>query len=106
MLSSYRQVKDLGTLGTLYAGAAFEAGNVFAATDHPSFSDLIYSGTLFAALSTGNYPVYLGYGLAEGGHSGMYLVVGRIFFIGRHRPMVAKSSPAPRFTKLEEPLRS
>ena len=56
MLSSYREIKDLGTLGTLYAGAAFEAGNVFAATDHPSFSDLIYSGTLFAALSTGNYP--------------------------------------------------
>jgi len=78
-LTSYREVKDLGTLGTLYAGVALETGNVFAAADSPSFSDLQYSGTVFAALSTGKYPVYLGYGLAEGGREAAYLVVGRVF---------------------------
>ena len=78
-LSDYTRVKDLGALGTLYAGVVLEAGNVFAAADHPSFSDLIYSGSLFAALSTGKYPLYLGYGLSEGGREGAYLVVGRVF---------------------------
>jgi len=78
-LADYTRVKDLGTLGTLYAGVVLEAGNVFAATDHPSFSDLIYSGSLFAALSTGKYPLYLGYGLSEGGRDGAYLVLGRVF---------------------------
>ena len=78
-IADYTHVKDLGTLGMLYAGVVFEAGNVFAAADHPSFSDLIYSGSLFAALSTGKYPLYLGYGLSEGGRDGLYLVVGRVF---------------------------
>jgi NTE family protein len=78
-LASYRLVKDLGTLGTLYAGAVLESGNVFAATDRPTFSDLLFSGSLFAALSTGKYPIYLGYGVAEGGREGAYLVVGRVF---------------------------
>jgi NTE family protein len=78
-LTSYRLFKDLGTLGTLFAGVALETGNVFAAADSPSFSDLQYSGTLFAALSTGKYPIYLGYGLAEGGREAAYLVVGRVF---------------------------
>jgi NTE family protein len=78
-LADYTRVKDLGTLGTLYVGAVFEAGNVFAAADHPTFSDLIYAGSLVAALSTGKYPLYLGYGLSEGGREGAYLVLGRVF---------------------------
>ena len=78
-LADYTRVKDLGTLGMLYAGVVLEAGNVFAATDQVSFSDLIYSGSAFAALSTGKYPLYLGYGVSEGGRDGAYLVVGRVF---------------------------
>ena len=44
-----------------------------------SLGDLEYSGTLFVALSTKLSPVFLGFGLAEGGHTAGYLVVGRGF---------------------------
>lgn len=75
-LADYFKLTNLGTLGELYAGAAVQAGNVWATTDEIGGDDLILSGTLFLGVSTRFIPVYVGYGLAEGGHGSSYLFIG------------------------------
>ncbi len=78
-LADYWRVKKFGSLGKLYVGLALQAGNVWPAQGAVSFGDLIYSGTLFVGINTKSYPVYLGFGLAEGGEAAGYVTVGRAF---------------------------
>lgn len=63
----------------VYAGIAFEAGNVWDRSADMSRHDLIYSGTLLLAIDSPLGPVYLGYGRAEQGYSSYYIKLGRIF---------------------------
>lgn len=78
-LADYVRVVKFGSLGKLYAGLAVQAGNVWATGSDASFDELIYSGTLFVGVSTKAYPVFLGYGVAEGGNTAAYLTIGRAF---------------------------
>lgn len=76
----YRQIAELGALGRgFYAGAFAQAGNVWTDVENAELSDLVYSGTLFAGLDTALMPIYIGWGLAEGGQSEFYLFIGRAF---------------------------
>jgi NTE family protein len=78
-LADYWRVARLGAVGQVYAGGAFQAGNVWAQGEPARFGDLIYSGTIFLGVNTKFIPFYVGYGLAEGGHNAEYLFIGRAF---------------------------
>ncbi len=79
-LGYYRQVAELGALGRgFYLGAFAQAGDVWNDVEEIDFGDLAYSGTLFAGLDTLLTPIYLGWGLAEGGRSEVYLFIGAPF---------------------------
>jgi NTE family protein len=78
-LADYWRVANLGSVGQVYAGGAVQAGNVWASAGEAGLGDLIYSGTLFLGVNTKFIPVYLGFGLAEGGNSAEYLFIGRPF---------------------------
>jgi NTE family protein len=62
----------------IYLGGSFESGQVYQDRDD-IFNDLIYSGSAFLGIDSPIGPVYLGYGLAEGGNDTGYLFVGRSF---------------------------
>jgi NTE family protein len=73
----YRISKLPSLLGSgVYAGASLEAGNVWNDTGAISASSLIWSGSLFAAADTILGPLYLGWGLAEGGRNTFFLSLG------------------------------
>jgi NTE family protein len=79
-LGYYLQVAELGALGRgFYVGAFAQSGNVWTDEEEIDLGELIYSGTLFAGLDTLLAPIYLGWGLAEGGHDEFYLFIGRPF---------------------------
>ncbi|CAG0959871.1 putative NTE family protein [Rhodocyclaceae bacterium] len=60
----------------IYAGASLEAGNVFKRLDNTPTKGALYAGSLFVGIDSKLGPVYLGYGLSEGGHSAWYLYIG------------------------------
>ncbi|HEV8113350.1 MAG TPA: patatin-like phospholipase family protein [Planctomycetota bacterium] len=66
-------------LFTWYGGASAELGNVFPDFDQITWSDLKPSGSLFVGVDTVLGPLYLGYGITEGGNQNMFLVLGRLF---------------------------
>lgn len=75
-----RMVAELGALGRgLHVGTFVQAGNVWATDEETDLGDLLYSGTIFAGLDTVVAPVYVGWGLAEGGRDEFYLFIGRPF---------------------------
>jgi NTE family protein len=76
-LGDYWRLGKLGSFGKLYAGAFVQAGNVWDDADDPELGSLLHSGTLFFGVDTRLSPVYLGYGLAEGGRGSAYLFIGR-----------------------------
>jgi NTE family protein len=79
-LGYYRQVSEMGSLGRgFYTGAFVQAGNVWTDVEEIELGDLIFSGTLFVGLDTVLAPIYVGWGLAEGGHDEFYLFIGRPF---------------------------
>jgi NTE family protein len=79
-LGYYRQVSEMGSLGRgFYTGAFVQAGNVWTDVEEIELGDLIFSGTLFAGLDTVLAPIYVGWGLAGGGHDEFYLFIGRPF---------------------------
>jgi NTE family protein len=79
-LGYYRQVTELGALGRgFYVGAFAQSGNVWTDVEEIELGDLVYSGTIFAGLDTLLAPVYLGWGLADGGRDEFYLFIGRPF---------------------------
>ena len=79
----YRQIGSNPLRGlldaSLYLGASLEMGNAWQNSDDISFSNSRTAGALFVGADTFIGPVYLAGGLAEGGHSALYLFVGRPF---------------------------
>lgn len=63
----------------LYLGASIEAGNVW--EDKSSLFEHSYrgAGSLFIGMDTILGPIYLGYGIAEGGNKAAYLFIGQGF---------------------------
>jgi NTE family protein len=64
---------------TWYGGASVELGNVFTDIDQITLNKMMPSGSLFVGVDTLFGPLYLGYGLTEGGHQNLFLVLGRQF---------------------------
>lgn len=62
----------------IYLGGSFEAGQVYQDRDD-ILNDMIYAGSAFLGIDSPIGPVYLGYGLANGGHDSAYLFLGRSF---------------------------
>ncbi|MEE9292831.1 MAG: patatin-like phospholipase family protein [Acidobacteriota bacterium] len=65
--------------GGVYVGASLEAGNVWDDVGSAGFSDLRYAGLVFMGAETLMGPLYLGYGLSEGGEDSFYLFLGQLF---------------------------
>jgi NTE family protein len=62
-----------------YLGVSFEVGNAWATRDDIEWSNLETAGSVFLGAESPVGPVYLGAGLAEGGASAFYLLLGRTF---------------------------
>jgi NTE family protein len=60
-----------------YAGGSFELGNVWDERSEIGFDDLRVGSSLFLGADTFLGPIYLGYGLADGGFDALYLILGR-----------------------------
>ncbi|MGH9870322.1 MAG: patatin-like phospholipase family protein [Candidatus Polarisedimenticolia bacterium] len=78
-LGDYWKLGQLGPFGRLYAGAVLQAGNTWPDADDVDWSDLVFSGLVFFGVDTRAIPVYLGYGLAEGGEGEVYFFIGSPF---------------------------
>lgn len=63
----------------VYLGVSLEAGNVWNDRDEIRFDSLIPAGSISLAVDSPLGPVYLAWGLAEGGRSATYLFLGRTF---------------------------
>jgi NTE family protein len=78
----YRNMGSLG-LGSwrnqFYLGGSVEAGNAWQRREDITFDSLIYAGSVFVGLNTFLGPVYLAYGMAEGGHQALGLYLGQRF---------------------------
>ncbi|MBI4720470.1 MAG: patatin-like phospholipase family protein [Chitinivibrionia bacterium] len=72
----FRRIADF-KVASLYGGLSVEYGNVFQRMNDISFSNGIASESAFVGLDTILGPVYLGYGLAEGGRRNLYFILGR-----------------------------
>jgi NTE family protein len=77
-VGTLRRIGDFALLPA-YVGTSFEVGNVWQNRGDVEFNDLIPAGTIFAGLDSFLGPLYMGYGLAEGGRSSFYLYLGRVF---------------------------
>ncbi|MFN0008032.1 MAG: patatin-like phospholipase family protein [Planctomycetota bacterium] len=64
---------------TWYGGASIETGNVFDDIDDFAWHELLPSGSIFLGVDTLLGPMYLGYGLTDGGEQSAFLVLGRQF---------------------------
>jgi NTE family protein len=62
----------------VYIGASLEAGNTWASKNQVQLGSLIYAGSMFLGVQTPMGPLFLGYGLAQGGHSSIYLTFGSL----------------------------
>jgi NTE family protein len=62
----------------LYLGASIEAGNVWQDRSDAAWNDLVTAASLFVGLDTPVGPFYFGVGSAEGGHSTVFLYLGRL----------------------------
>lgn len=71
----------------VYAGLSFEAGNVWDESDQMNFDDLRFAGALYAGADTPLGPLYLAFGMAEGGNSSVYLYLGNPFVSEGARPL-------------------
>ncbi|NNF52557.1 MAG: hypothetical protein HKN59_08985, partial [Gammaproteobacteria bacterium] len=63
----------------VYAGASIEAGNVWQNRDEVRFDDMRLAGSLFVGIDTILGPVYISFGLAEGGSRAGYFFLGQTF---------------------------
>ena len=77
----YRQIRSNPLRGlleaSLYVGGSLEAGNAWQNSADISFSNTLLAGSVFVGADTFIGPVYLAGGLAEGGHTALYLFIGR-----------------------------
>ena len=60
----------------IYTGASLEAGNVYRRLFGTPAQGAVVGGSLFAAVDSKIGPIYLAYGLSQGGHSAFYLYLG------------------------------
>lgn len=79
----YRRIRSNPIRGLLdasiYVGGSLELGNAWQNSSEVKFSNSLFAGSLFLGADTFIGPVYLAGGLAEGGHSALYLFVGQPF---------------------------
>jgi NTE family protein len=77
LIYHYRFLRLPRPFGTgLYAGASLEAGNVWEDAGDAGVDDLRYAGSVFVGADTLLGPLYLGFGMAEGGDSSAYVSLG------------------------------
>jgi NTE family protein len=74
----YRRIGDFNLMPT-YLGFSLETGNVWEEKDDIAFDDTISAGSIFVGVDTVLAPLYLGYGIAEGGSRSAYFYLGRLF---------------------------
>lgn len=76
----YRRLGGRGSLFSIpaYIGASLEAGNVWSDRNAISAGDLRGAGSLFIGVSSPFGPIFLGYGLSEGGTDAFYLHFGSL----------------------------
>lgn len=82
-LALYRRMNSIEVL-PMYAGFTLEAGNVWLQRDDIGFNDLRTSGSLFIGADTPIGPVYLAYGLADGGENTFYFYLGNPWKTNRY----------------------
>ena len=78
----YRSMGNFGLgefSGQFYLGFSAEAGNTWQDRSDITTGSLIYAGSVFVGANTFIGPVYLLYGLAEGGHQATGLLIGQRF---------------------------
>jgi len=64
----------------VYGGVVLQAGNTWESQSDISTGDLLGSGTLYLGTDTPLGPLYLGFGVTEGGNNAAYLFLGQPFF--------------------------
>jgi NTE family protein len=74
----YRRIGDLA-LFPAFAGMSVEVGNTWQDRSDISLDGSIWGGSLWAGVDTPVGPIYVGYGVAEGGQNAFYVVLGRVF---------------------------
>jgi NTE family protein len=62
-----------------YVGSSLELGNAWESRDDISVGSAILNGSVFLGLDTPLGPLYLGYGLAEGGSNAAFFYLGKTF---------------------------
>jgi NTE family protein len=78
-LVDHWHLRRLGMFGDIYLGAALEAGGVWQSTSEVSFDGVTWAGLVFIGVDNPLSPIYLGYGIAEGGRDAYYLFIGSPF---------------------------
>jgi NTE family protein len=63
----------------VYVGGSIEAGNTFERVKAIRAQNLTVAGSVFLGIDTPLGPLYIGYGIAEGGHDSGYLRLGQVF---------------------------
>ncbi len=78
-LVDYWRISRLAEIGNLYVGLSIETGGAWDDLDDAERDDLVHAGLLFLGVDTKHVPIYIGFGLAEGGESAGYIYIGRAF---------------------------
>ena len=76
--SWYRQIGDLA-LFPAFAGVSVEVGNAWDRRSEIGLDSAIVGSSLWVGVDTPVGPVYVAYGLAEGGRDAFYVFLGRVF---------------------------
>jgi NTE family protein len=76
--AQYRRKFLSTTIAEVSYGASLEYGNVWEDKSDIDVSDALLAGSVFLGADTGIGPIFLGYGLAEGGTSSFYLYIGAL----------------------------
>jgi len=74
----YRRIGDLA-LFPAFAGVSVELGNAWDSRSRVGLSDSLWGGSLWAGVDTPIGPIYVAYGMAEGGNDAFYVVLGKVF---------------------------
>lgn len=79
-VGAYYRVGTIGAPlgGNIYAGILGEAGGTWLNQETPALEGFRFGGSAFLGIETLLGPVYLGYGLTDGGSDAVYFYLGRI----------------------------